>query len=244
MNNREEWSQTEQDLEKMLEKIRKEYPDFWAEEPELPRDCKAGMERFREEQAKKRRRRALIAACCTFCILGSTALTLFVNSDTAHAMKFALEKKYYEVNGMISATDPDRVSDENTISVTITDEKLIADCKKFWDGVVTLEYVPDGYQFKKLEVIKHLNGLILANYLYENEEAESFTVTIRTFNEEQNVILWTTSKEVRDGTCEYRIWEDEIAQTKGIDVIFPGRILVACGYLEKRELICLVNGLK
>ena len=120
MNNREEWSQTEQDLEKMLEKIRKEYPDFWAEEPELPRDCKAGMERFREEQAKKRRRHALIAACCTFCILGSTALTLFVNSDTAHAMKFALEKKYYEVNGMISATDPDRVSDENVIFVTIT----------------------------------------------------------------------------------------------------------------------------
>ena len=37
MNNREEWSQTEQDLEKMLEKIRQEYPDFWAEEPELPR---------------------------------------------------------------------------------------------------------------------------------------------------------------------------------------------------------------
>lgn len=244
MNNREEWSQTEQDLEKMLEKIRTEYPDFWAEEPELPRDCKAGMERFREEQAKKRRRHALIAACCTFCILGSTALTLFVNSDTAHAMKFALEKKYYEMTGMISATDIDRVNEENSISVVVTDEAQIEKYKKIWDGVMTLSYVPAEYKFKELQITKYLNGTGAANYYYCNKSDICFMVSIRSYNYSQNNIIWLTSEEVRNGKCEYRIWNDEVVNVKGIEVVFPDRIIVVCGPFEEEELVNIVNGME
>lgn len=243
MNNREEWSRTEQEMQKMLDSIRKEYPDFWAEEPKLPKDCKAGIMRYQEEKTRKRKRRAIIAACFATCILSSTALTIFVNSDTAHAMKFALEKKYYEVTGMISATDPERVSEESTISVVIKDEDQIETYKKFWDGLETFSYVPDGYQFKKLEITKYLNGIAIANYFYENSERDNFSITIRSFNEEKNNVLWTNSTEVRNGECEYREWEDEIAGTKGIDVLLPGKIIVACGKLDKNQLINIINGM-
>lgn len=244
MNNKEEWSQTEQDLEKMLEKIRKEYPDFWAEEPELPRDCKAGMERFREEQAKKRRRRALIAACCTFCILGSTALTLFVNSDTAHAMKFALEKKYYEINGMISATDPDRVSDENTISVTITDENRIADCKKFWDGLLIPDYMTEGYCFESLRIEKYLTGETIVNYCYSNGDGDKVVLQMNTILEEDNSILWMESNEVSNGDRKYRVWTDTILDINGIDTLFPGQLVSISGKISNEELINIANQLK
>lgn len=243
MNNREEWSQTEQEMQKMLDNIRKEYPDFWAEEPKLPKSCKNGKKLYDAEKSRRHRRRAAIAACFTACVLGSTALTIFVNSETAHAMKFALEKKYYEVSGMISTTNPDSISEENLIAITTEDENQVETCKKFWDGVITVDYVPDGYQFKKLEVTKYLNGLALADYRYEKEDGTSFTIAVRSSSNEETDILWTVSKKVKNGECEYRIWEDEIAETKGIDVLLPGKVVVACGKLSEDELINIVNGM-
>ena len=244
MNNREEWSQTEQDLEKMLEKIRKEYPDFWAEEPELPRDCKAGMERFREEQAKKRRRRALIAACCAFCILGSTALTLFVNSDTAHAMKFALEKKYYEVTGMISATDPDGVNEENSISVVVTDEAQIEEYKKIWDGLMVPGYMPDEAQFEELYIEKTLSGMTMAEYSYNLPDETKIIIRMNLAAEEENNILWNCSDEVKNGAYRFNLWEDEIIGTRGIEVIVEDILISVCGSVKNNVLIDIVNGLK
>ena len=244
MNNREEWSQTEQEMQKMLDNIRKEYPDFWAEEPKLPKSCKNGKKLYDAEKSRRHRRRATIAACLTACVLGSTALTIFVNSETAHAMKFALEKKYYELSGMaIVATNPNQVSEENSIAVTIINENEIEDYKKFWNGVVTLAYVPDGYQFKKLEVTKYVSGMALADYRYEKEDGTSFTVAIRSADKEENIMIWTTSERVKNGECEYRIWEDEIAETKGIDVLFPDKVVMTCGKFDENELIDIVNGM-
>ena len=78
-------------------------------------------------------------------------------------MKFALEKKYYEVTGMISATDPDGVNEENSISVVVTDEAQIEEYKKIWDGLMIPKYMANGYKFKELHIEKYINGGANAN---------------------------------------------------------------------------------
>lgn len=245
MNNREEWSQTEQEMQKMLDNIRKEYPDFWAEEPKLPKSCKNGKKLYNAEKSRRHRRRATIAACFTACVLGSTALTIFVNSETAHAMKFALEKKYYELSGMaIAATNPDMVSDENTISVNIADESQIETYKKFWDGLLIPEYMTAGYKFETLIIEKHLKGEVLANYSYSNCDGDKLQIQMNTISEKDNSILWMVSDEVRDGDQEYHTWKDEIAGINGINVLFPERLVSVSGKLSDAELINIVNRLK
>lgn len=243
MNNREEWSQTEREMQKLLDKVRKEHPEFWAQAPELPQDCKEGIRLSQEKKLRKRRRRAAIAAVCALCTFSSMALTLFIQSDTAHAMKFALEKKYYEVSGMVSATNPERVNGESKIVTTVTEEAEIESYKRIWDGIETFGYIPEGYQFKKMEIIKHLSGIVVVDYFYENHEKDCFSITIRNFDEEKNNVLWTTSEEVRNGSCEYREWEDEMVGTKGIDVLLSGKLVIICGKLNEDQLFSIINGM-
>lgn len=245
MNNREEWSQTEQEMQKMLDNIRKEYPDFWAEEPKLPKSCKNGKKLYNAEKSRRHRRRATIAACLTACVLGSTALTIFVNSETAHAMKFALEKKYYELSGMAVATaNPNQVSEKDAIVVSVTDESQIEMCKKFWNGLLIPEHITDGYEFETLIIEKHLKGEVLANYSYSNCDGDKLQIQMNTISEKDNSILWMVSDQVRDGDQEYYAWKDEIAGINGINVLFPERLVSVSGKLSDAELINIVNKLK
>lgn len=244
MNNREEWSQTEQEMQKMLDNIRKEYPDFWAEEPKLPKSCKNGKKLYNAEKSRRHRRRATIAACFTACVLGSTALTIFVNSETAHAMKFALEKKYYELSGMaIVATNPNQVSEENTISVDTTDESQIETYKKFWDGLLIPEYMTEGYEFKELYIEKSITGAVVAEYIYECDD-RAIDIQINSLSEDVSTILWSISDEVRGGRIRYRLWKDEILDVRGIDVILDDKLVTVTGKESDSEWINIVNGLK
>lgn len=244
MNNREEWSQTEQEMQKMLDNIRKEYPDFWAEEPKLPKSCKNGKKLYNAEKSRRHRRRATIAACFTACVLGSTALTIFVNSETAHAMKFALEKKYYELSGMTIATaNPDQVSEKDTIVMSVTDENQIEMCKKFWDDLLIPEYMIAGYEFKELYVEKSITGAVIAEYIYQYND-KSVNIKIKSSSEEANTILWLTSSEVRGGTAQYWLWTDEILDIQGINVVLDDMAITVSGKESNSELINIVNELK
>lgn len=244
MNNREEWSQTEQEMQKMLDNIRKEYPDFWAEEPKLPKSCKNGKKLYNAEKSRRHRRRATIAACFTACVLGSTALTIFVNSETAHAMKFALEKKYYELSGMAVATaNPNQVSEKDAIVVSVTDESQIEMCKKFWDSLLIPKYMIAGYEFKELYVEKSITGAVIAEYIYQYND-KSVNIKMKSSSEEANTILWLTSSEVRGGTAQYRLWTDEILDIQGINVVLDDMAITVSGKESDSELINIVNELK
>lgn len=244
MNNREEWSQTEQEMQKMLDNIRKEYPDFWAEEPKLPKSCKNGKKLYDAEKSRRHRRRATIAACLTACVLGSTALMIFVNSETAHAMKFALEKKYYELSGMaVVATNPNMADEENTISVDIVDENQIETYKKFWDNLPIPGYMIDEYEFKKLHIEKNFKGTVIAEYVYELND-KVIDIQITSLFEETNAVIWSTSSEVKEGEAQYQLWSDEILDVHGINVIFNNMLITVSGQESEEELINIVNELE
>ncbi|MBO5666706.1 MAG: hypothetical protein J6S45_04600, partial [Firmicutes bacterium] len=124
MNNRDHWSPEELAMQDAVDRIREEHPDFWKDlsdlsdlsdlPPDLPENEPFFEEVPREEIAKpdlektrrKKTRRRIIAACFVSVLVLSTALAIFINSDAAYAMKFAIEKKYYQAKGWLQATDP------------------------------------------------------------------------------------------------------------------------------------------
>ena len=117
-------------MQEALDRIREEYPDS-------------------EKRQRRKFRRRLIAACFIGVCLLSTALAIFVNSDTAHAVKFAMEKKYYQAKGWVQATDPGSVNDNNSMIIVETNEENIPRYKEFWHKLKTPSYMTYGYTFKE-----------------------------------------------------------------------------------------------
>ena len=162
MTNKEYWSPEELAMQNALDSIREDYPDFWKEFEEFTEESEPSktvdFPERREEITKpdqekirqrKFRRRLIVACFLGVCVL-STALAIFINSDTAHAVKFAMEKKYYQAKGWVQATDPDRISNENVMIIIETDEKKILRYKDFWEPLMYPEYMTSDYMFEKL----------------------------------------------------------------------------------------------
>ncbi|MBQ8590898.1 MAG: DUF4367 domain-containing protein [Firmicutes bacterium] len=253
MNNKEDWTSMEKNMQTILDQIREEYPDFWMDEPGLAEDTKTIPTQCQEEREKReakrlrRHRRRVIAAGFIAVILIGIGTGIFLNSDTAHAMKFAMEKKYYQAKGWVQATDPDRVDDENVITVLVTDEAEVPKYKSFWKELIVPQYIPMGYTFKELYVEKYVHGLTSAVYTYQDNNPSSLEkihVAIRNNAFEYNTQLWLQSNDIFNGERKYNIWKDESTGMKGMDVIVDNTIISICGNIEIEELVAIINSMQ
>jgi len=261
MNNREHWSPEELAMQKAMDRIREEHPDFLNDlsdlsdfsdlpgepmEPEKTADApKVGEEVPAIEvkrRIRKKFRRRLIVACSIGVFLLSTFLTIFVNSDTCHAIKFAMEKKYYQAKGWVQATNPDRVSDENMMIIIETDESKIHRYEEFWEPLMYPGYMTDGYKFDELYVEKYINGMGLATFNYENND-NSIVITIASSDNSNNKVLWVTTEDVRNGECEYKVWYDTDTKNNWINIIIGEAAITIRGPIDIGELKKIVNGM-
>lgn len=244
MNNREEWSDTERSVQVMIDRIREEYPDFWKESPlgnpeppkEEPRDLRS---HYHEQKKRKRNRRTAIAACFVGLFTVSSGMALWLNSSAAYGVKFALEKRFFEAKGLIT-TSPDSVNEQNEFTVVVKEEKDIEKYKQVWDGIMLPCYIPDGYVFKELYIQRFANSVATAQYIYLSGEKE-LTILLSSPRVENSEVLWLTSETVRKGENLYYIWEDNISNTAGINVLFKDKSLVVCGSVNQSDLIEIVN---
>lgn len=209
MNNREEWSDTERSIQTMIEKIQKEYPDFWKETPSPSEDIRY-LKRY-QKKLRSRRRRMNMAACFACVVIFGSGMALWLDSSAAYGVKFALEKRYFEVTGLVSATDPERVSDENSMAVTIQDESQIETYKKFWDGLMIPGYIPEGYEFRELYIEKYNDGLVMAQYTYKNDNND-LIINMSTQREE-NGMIWSDIERINQYGKDYLVTKDEITNT-------------------------------
>lgn len=250
MNNREYWSPEELAMQNAVDRIREEYPDFWddlsdlSDLSDLPGEPMEPTDPTPEEERRSRKkfRRRLIAACFVGVCLMSTALAIFINSDTAHAIKFAMEKKYYQAKGWVQATDPENVNDSNTMIIIETDEEKIYQYEEFWEPLMYPGYMTEYYEFGELHIEKWINGLGSAIYTYVNE-AESIDIIISNSNEYRNDMLWTTTEEILNGKDEYKLWYDPSTNSKGIEIVIDGNSITIKGNVEEPELIKIAMGL-
>lgn len=249
MNNKEDWTSMEKNMQTILDQIREEYPDFWMDEPGLAEDTKAIPTQCQEEREKReakrlrRHRRRVIAAGFIAVILIGIGTGIFLNSDTAHAMKFAMEKKYYQAKGWVQATDPDRVEDENVMTIKIFDEANVEECKKVWPEILIPKYMTEGYLFNELYIEKHIGGET-AIYLHYQSGEKCIDILVSSYHIKDNNVIWMKTDNIRNGQCEYLTWHDSVSETNGIDFISNSEIVSVYGTESLKELEKIVNGLE
>lgn len=74
-------------------------------------------------------------------------------------------------------TDSEEETEESDVeeTVTVLDEKDIDSAKEFLPGLYVPTYIPEGYEFEKLEIQKYYSGDFHGKYLYKSNND---TITI------------------------------------------------------------------
>ena len=185
------------------------------------------------------------AAILLALILLSAGVTVWTNSQTAHALKFRIDQLLYE-NGEPSVSPEDSEgNDKDVISMKITDPKELTAVKRQIPELRIPENLPEGYEFSSAEVERWENGnwIVRIYYICSEEQGNSIIVNEENIQDELEIRLKMKAEEI-ETTHGIVYYIEENAYMRGAYFIVNDTFLQVSGTLEKTELLKIAETLR
>ena len=133
-----------------------------------------------ESRPKKMlRRMPRVAACVLVLFVASGSMAVWVNSESAHALKFSMEKTFHRISSTLFSTSEsdDENYEEDRITISIDSMDDIQNAVDFMPDLPIPEYIPEGFELEELEVTKFLDGTYTSEYEFSRAVDECITIT-------------------------------------------------------------------
>lgn len=198
----------------------------------------------KEEKKRRFSRFAKVAAVLIIFLLCTNIIMLGRDSSESYGDKGILHRLYQGVTGLF--TDSEEETEESDVeeTVTVLDEKDIDSAKEFLPGLYVPTYIPEGYEFEKLEIQKYYSGDFQCNYKYKNEK-ESIKLLLYYFADKDFTYQWSEEGELI--TLQDRkilVSEDSVNNDVVVSVYTEMCNIEIVGYNNKIELISIAKGMR
>ena len=198
----------------------------------------------KEEKKRRFSRFAKVAAVLIIFLLCTNIIMLGRDSTESYGDKGILHRLYQGVTGLF--TDSEEETEESDVeeTVTVLDEKDIDGAKDFLPGLYVPTYIPEGYEFEKLEIQKYYSGDYQCNYEYKNEK-ETIKLLLYYFADKDFAYQWSGEGELI--TLQDRkilVSEDSVNNDVVVSVYTEICNIEIVGYHNKVELISIAKGMR
>ena len=129
-----------------------------------------------EKQTPSRHRHQTLALVLLTAILLSCGLTWWLHTPSGHAAGFYLEKTRYRLFSPYYLPDPLENGRSDVFGLRFEEEGDLEKAKQFMPEMMVPGYIPEGWAFQNLEIVKALNGKMTAEYSYQNHENHLFSI--------------------------------------------------------------------
>lgn len=195
------------------------------------------------EKDKKSKHRMIrierIAVCIVVLFLTSSAMTVWINSEAAHAVKFKMQKVFHEIGTENFSTDEREDSNfsEDKMSITIDSMENIDDALNFVPKLIIPEYIPTGFQLKELSIDKFVDGTFTTKYSFKNKNDEYFYITSFFIFDKAEAYLSDVKETIvlKDRTIYYI--EDAYTKTFTISFILDDQLIGLDGDISRDEIL-------
>ena len=193
-----------------------------------------------ESRPKKMlRRMPRVAACVLVLFVASGSMAVWVNSESAHALKFSMEKTFHRISSTLFSTSEsdDENYEEDRITISIDSMDDIQNAVDFMPDLPIPEYIPEGFELEELEVTKLMNGTYNVDYNFINEMQSEFSITSRfdTPDAISNVI--SELEEIYVGDYVIYPWVDKYTATHGVSFFMEDQLIDILGDIDQDNMI-------
>lgn len=225
--------------------MREVFDDFVKDaDVEIPKPDLSFM--YEESRAKKAfRRMPRVAACFLVLFVASGSMAVWVNSESAHTLKFNMEKTFHKISSTLFSTSEsdDENFEEDRITISIDSMDDIQDAVDFMPNLPIPEYIPEGFELEKLEVSKFLDGTYSVNYKFANENENTLSITSNFDTSEVSLKLISEMEEIYAGDYVIYPWEDKYTATHGISFLVDDQLIDIFGDVDQEKMIKVASQL-
>lgn len=174
--NRKDKKSYEEIHKRLGEELEKAYLKREIPEEEIPEfdlsfmDEEPKPEPLPEPVVRKHRfsRFAKVAAVVIVFLLCTNIFLLGKNSSESYGDKGILHRLYQGVTGLFTDSEEETEASDVEEALTVLEEKDLDNAKEFLPELYIPTYMPEGYEFEKLEIKKYYSGDVQGDYLYFN----------------------------------------------------------------------------
>lgn len=218
--------------------------DIYMEEQqiEVPKPDLSFMEDKKNSAVHTWKNIAKVAVLAMAILIASGGIAVWLNSESAAAAKFDMEKTFYKLSsGRFSTEEEGQVAvEDKELIFSIDNLENIDNAAKFLPEILYPYYVPEGYNLEELKITKRADLSYTIVYIYNNLTGNSFVMSILYIYDEKGSSSIYINQEAEIYQLEDRtlyVWEDSYFECNGITFMFDGRLIEITGNTSLQEMI-------
>lgn len=198
----------------------------------------------KEEKKRRFSRFAKVAAVLIIFLLCTNIIMLGRDSTESYGDKGILHRLYQGVTGLF--TDSEEETEESDVeeTVTVLDEKDIDSAKEFLPGLYVPTYIPDGYEFEKLEIQKYYAGDSQCDYVYCKGKDKLKLLLYYTVDSERSHQWQEDGQLIELQDRKIFVSEDSVSNASWVSVYTEMCTMDISGGVKQDDLITIAKGMK
>lgn len=247
--NRDQWpldgvrTDAEQKLMDFLDPFETDDPEFCHFSQE---ECDQSSFRKTLLKKKQTRRTVLRAACVAIVFVTAVVGTsIWLNSESASAIRFKLEEIRFEMRGGTYTNEPAGNSDQESFTVEYTGMEGLSVAMKDFPELLAPKYLPEGFELKRLQVTRFDSGMLTGFYQFEKDtEWCDLDVTYLIDGNKEIKILKSGEELLMDSGRKLYFWKDESQESNNAGVAIGDSFVTVMGSIPKKEIISICEHLE
>lgn len=262
LSKKDNWTELDEQFKNLMQRMMEESSDFY-DEPQkqvdysfLDNETLLDDEQYHGEKVnidrKKSRKKfntfaSRIAVIVFGILIAGSGIAIWINSQPANALKFQMEKKFYEVKDGVFSTDGEKQDAEDGDQTCITRKyKSMEDidkAKEFMPDLPVPEYIPEGYILESLKIDKAINDVVSAFYNFKSGN-KNFYINIIQSEQESSYEMDGKGSIVEVDGKQVCIWEDQSTDSYGCNYIFNNMTISVTGQISEEEMVEIIKEIR
>ena len=200
----------------------------------------------KEEKKRRFSRFAKVAAVLIIFLLCTNIIMLGRDSSESYGDKGILHRLYQGVTGLF--TDSEEETEESDVEEFMTfdhlGEKELKKAKEFLPGLYVPTYIPEGYEFEKLEIQKYYSGDSQCDYVYCKGKDKLNLLLYYTVDSERSHQWQEDGQLIELQDRKIFVSEDSVSNASWVSVYTEMCTMDISGGVKQDDLITIAKGMK
>ncbi len=252
-----DWTELDEQFKNLMQRMMEESSDFY-DEPQKQVDYsfldnKTPLDNEQYPRGKGMARKSFhtfasrIAVIVFGILIAGSGIAIWINSQPANALKFQMEKNFYEVKDGVFSTDEQEENagalDQTCITRKYKSMEDIDKAKEFMPELPVPGYIPENYVLQKLTIEKNSRDIMNALYNFKSGDKNLY-INVLEGIDETGYETMADVKIVNDGDKKIYVWKEAETDSYGCSFIANKTVIYISGDISEDEMLAVAKKIR